>query len=101
MTIGRPAASRSARPPGLRAFRHRNYRLFFVGQLVSLIGTWMQTVAQAWLILQLTGNPFVLGLVAVVQFGPVLVLGPVRRRDRRRTCRSARRCASPRSSRWS
>ena len=43
---------------GARAFRHRNYRLFFGGQLISLIGTWMQAVAQGWLILQLTGDPF-------------------------------------------
>ena len=60
---------------GWRAFRHHNYRLFFGGQLISLIGTWMTAVAQAWLILQLTGNPFDLGLLTVVQFGPVLVLG--------------------------
>jgi MFS family permease len=60
---------------GWRAFRHRNYRLYFVGQLISLIGTWMTAVAQSWLILQLTGNPFDLGLVTVAQFGPVLVLG--------------------------
>jgi MFS family permease len=60
---------------GARAFRHRNYRLFFSGQLVSLIGTWMQQVAQGWLVLQLTNDPFLLGLVAAVQFLPVLVLG--------------------------
>jgi MFS family permease len=57
------------------ALRHRNYRLFFVGQLISLVGTWMQTVAQAWLVLALTGSPFVLGLVAAAQFTPVLVFG--------------------------
>jgi len=60
---------------GLSALSHRNYRLFFGGQLVSLIGTWMTAVAQSWLILQLTGNPFDLGLLTVAQFGPVLVLG--------------------------
>jgi MFS family permease len=58
-----------------RAFRHRNYRLFFGSQLVSLVGTWMQSVAQAWLVLELTGDPFLLGLVAAVQFLPVLVFG--------------------------
>jgi MFS family permease len=58
-----------------RVFRHRNSRLFFGGQLVSLVGTWMQTVAQAWLVLELTGDPFLLGLVAAVQFLPVLVFG--------------------------
>jgi len=59
----------------LRAFRHRNYRLFFAGQAVSLVGTWMQQVAQGWLVLQLTGDPFWLGAVATAQFGPVIVLG--------------------------
>ena len=57
------------------AFRHRNYRLFFAGQLVSLIGTWMQSVGQGWLVLILTDDPFVLGLVAAAQFLPVLILG--------------------------
>ena len=60
---------------GLSALSHRNYRLFFGGQLVSLVGTWMTAVAQSWLILQLTGNPFDLGLLTVAQFGPVLILG--------------------------
>jgi MFS family permease len=60
---------------GARAFRHRNYRLFFTGQLVSLVGTWMQQVAQSWLVLQLTHDPFVLGAVAALAFLPVLVLG--------------------------
>jgi MFS family permease len=59
----------------LPAFRHRNYRLFFAGQGLSLIGTWMTAVAQSWLVLQLTGNPFDLGLLAVAQFTPVLILG--------------------------
>ena len=68
-SIGRPSLS------SLPALSHRNYRLFFGGQLISLIGTWMTTVAQAWLILELTGDPFDLGLVAVAQFGPVLILG--------------------------
>ena len=60
---------------GLRAMRHRNYRLFFFGQLISLVGTWMQQVAQAWLVLQLTHDPLWLGLVSVAQFGPVIVFG--------------------------
>jgi MFS family permease len=59
----------------LRAFRHPNYRLFFGGQLVSLIGTWVQQVAQAWLVLLLTGDPFWLGVVAAAQFVPVLAFG--------------------------
>lgn len=60
---------------GVAAFQHRNYRLFFTGQLVSLIGTWMQQVAQAWLVLQLTGDPIWLGIVATAQFLPVMVFG--------------------------
>ena len=49
-------------PATLRALQYRNFRLFFGGQLISLIGTWMQNVAQAWLVYQLTGSPFYLGL---------------------------------------
>ena len=60
---------------GARAFRHRNYRLFFGGQAISLVGTWMQQVAQGWLVLQLTHDPLWLGLVALAQFGPVILFG--------------------------
>jgi MFS family permease len=60
---------------GVSAFRHRNYRLFFAGQAISLVGTWMQQVAQAWLVLQLTNDPLWLGVVAAAQFVPVMVLG--------------------------
>ena len=54
---------------------HRNFRLFFAGQLVSLVGTWMQTVAQGWLVLTLTNDPFALGIVTACQFLPVLLFG--------------------------
>jgi MFS family permease len=70
-----PAGSGFALANGGRAFRHRNYRLFFGGQLVSLVGTWMQQVAQAWLVLELTSDPLILGLVTALAFLPVLVLG--------------------------
>src|SRR3954453_17689817 len=60
---------------GGRAFRHRNYRLFFIGQLGFLVGPWMQSVAQAWLVLQLTHDPLVLGLTTALNFLPVLILG--------------------------
>jgi MFS family permease len=60
---------------GARALRHRNYRLFFAGQAISLVGTWMQQVAQGWLVLQLTHDPLWLGLVSLAQFGPVILLG--------------------------
>ena len=69
--IHRPTLGRG----GLRAFRHRNYRLFFAGQGLSLVGTWMQTVAQSWLVLGLTGDPFWLGVTAAAQFVPVLFFG--------------------------
>src|ERR1700688_2734103 len=56
------------------ALRHRNFRLFWFGQMISLIGTWMQTTAQAWLVLELTHSAWLLGLVGALQFTPVLVL---------------------------
>src|ERR1051325_4177656 len=61
----------------LRAFRHRNYRLFFAGQLTSLVGTWMQTVAQSWLVYRLTGSATQLGLVGFASQIPIFLLAPV------------------------
>ncbi len=61
----------------LRAFlalRHRNFRLFWFGQLISLIGTWMQTIGQAWLVLELTHSAWLLGVVGALQFLPVMLL---------------------------
>ena len=75
MTFSRPTRASVAGLQGLRAFRHRNYRLFWAGQGISLVGTWMQSVAQSWLVLQLTGSPLMLGIVAAVQFLPVMFLG--------------------------
>jgi MFS family permease len=60
-----------------RALRHRNFRLFWYGQLISLVGTWMQTTAQAWLVLDLTGSAFKLGVVTAMQFLPILLLSLV------------------------
>ena len=70
----RPRAVTGARRAGV-ALRHRNFRLFFSGQLISLIGTWMQSLAQGWLVLQLTQDPFVLGVISAVQFLPIMVFG--------------------------
>ncbi len=53
-----------------------NYRRYFVGQMISMCGTWMQSVGQAWLVLGLTGSGTALGLVTALQFLPVLLLGP-------------------------
>ena len=75
-----PDAPPSSLPVALRAFAHRDFRLFFAGQLVSLVGTWMQSVAQSWLVLELTNSPFRLGLVGTLQFAPVLVPVVLRRR---------------------
>jgi MFS family permease len=58
----------------LRAMHHRNYRLFFAGQLISLVGTWMQMVAQSWLVYRLTGSSFLLGAVGFASQIPVFLL---------------------------
>jgi MFS family permease len=55
-----------------RALKHRNFRLFWNGQMISLVGTWMQSVAQLWLMHRLTGSAFMLGLLSFLQFLPVL-----------------------------
>src|SRR6188508_2356105 len=77
-------------PPRLaRALRHRNYRLFFSGQSVSLVGTWITRVATSWLVYRLTGSELLLGLVGFGGQIPTMVLAPftgvlVDRWDRRR-----------------
>src|SRR5579884_3499871 len=58
----------------LSSLRHRNYRLYWSGQVVSLVGTWMQAIGQAWLVLELTNSGFQLGLVGALQALPVLLL---------------------------
>ena len=67
----------SRRPAVLRALAHRDFRLFFGGQLVSLIGTWMQGVAQSWLVYRLTGSSVLLGLVGFAGQIPVFLLSPL------------------------
>ena len=61
----------------LRALRYRNYRLFFVGQGVSLIGTWMQIVTVSWLVYRLTGSPLLLGIVGFSSQIPTFILAPL------------------------
>ena len=58
-----------------RSMSVRNYRLYFAGQLISTTGTWMQSIAQAWLVLQITGSGVALGLTVALQFTPVLLVG--------------------------
>ena len=106
--IGRamPTLSRSARRPdgaaslppargagfarGFSAMRHPNYRRYWVGQMGSVVGAWMQSVALPWLVLQLGGSPLQLGAVMALMFGPSMVLAPLGgvladRVDKRRT----------------
>lgn len=61
----------------LRAFHYRNFRLFFYGQSLSLIGTWIQQIAMSWLVYRLTDSPFLLGLTAFAGLFPILVLAPL------------------------
>jgi MFS family permease len=76
-------ATENAAPPHspstlslLRVFRHRNYRLFFAGQLISLMGTWMQSVAQGWLVYSMTHSPLLLGLTSFCGQIPVFFIAP-------------------------
>jgi MFS family permease len=64
-------------PATLRALRHRNFQLFFSGQMVSLIGTWMQTIAESWLVYRLTGSPLLLGAAGFASQFPVFVVAPL------------------------
>jgi MFS family permease len=85
-------------PATLRALRYRNFQLFFGGQLISLIGTWMQNVAQAWLVYRLTGSSVLLGLVSFSSQIPVFLISPlggiVADRFPRRRVVIATQCAS-------
>ncbi|MGB9236443.1 MAG: MFS transporter [Terriglobales bacterium] len=78
-TIEAPEAgtTRSRWATTLRALRHRNFQLFFGGQLISLIGTWMQTVAQSWLVYRLTGSALLLGAVGFSSQIPVFLTAPI------------------------
>ena len=74
-------STQAAPPPGtlaqtLRALRSRNFRLFFAGQTVSLIGTWIQQIAMSWLVYRLTGSAFMLGIVGFVATLPGVFITP-------------------------
>src|ERR1700704_3314521 len=71
----------AARPPSgagfmVRALRHRNYRLFFTGQSISVIGTWMTRIATSWLVYRLTGSALLLGVVGFAGQIPSFILAP-------------------------
>src|SRR6185295_7113405 len=77
----RASMSPAERPPGgagfmVRALRHRNYRLFFSGQSVSLVGTWMTRIATSWLVYRLTRSALLLGLVGFAGQIPSFLLAP-------------------------
>ena len=71
-----PAAPAPVRGALFDVFRHRNYRLYFFGQGISLVGFWMQAIAQSWLVYKLTGSPLLLGLVSFAQQAPVFFISP-------------------------
>ncbi len=71
----RSADLRAVRARTFRSLHIRNYRLFFIGQLISVTGTWMQTVAQSWLVLKITDSGVALGVTVALQFLPMLLFG--------------------------
>src|SRR5262245_29422300 len=75
------SSTTSTAPSGLafilRALRHRNYRLFFIGQCVSLIGTWMTRIATSWRVYRLTGSEWLLGLVSFAGQLPSGITAPI------------------------
>src|SRR5580693_3060024 len=73
---GRTSDQRFRAQQMISSLRQRNYRLYFFGQLISVMGTWMQTVAQSFLVLDLTHSGTQLGLATAARFLPILVFGP-------------------------
>ncbi len=71
-----PAVAKAGAPRTFAAFAHRNYQLWFFGQLVSLAGTWMQSIAQGWLVYQISHSEFALGLVGFAGAIPILFITP-------------------------
>lgn len=83
------ASGVSRLPESMRALRHRNFRVYFLGQAVSILGSWVQQVAMAWLVYRLTGSSELLGVTAFCALAPQLLVGPlagawIDRHDKRR-----------------
>src|ERR1700684_1566393 len=76
-SASKEAEKRSRARDMVRSLRHRNFQLFFSGQLISLVGTWMQNVAQSWLVYRLTGSSLLLGVVGFAGQIPVFLLAPI------------------------
>lgn len=73
MSVPLPGRILPLAPGTFRALRHRDFRLYWTGQFVSLTGTWMQSLAQGWLVLRLSNSPFQLGLVGFCAYAPVVL----------------------------
>jgi MFS family permease len=73
-SVAQPRGAASTLAGTFRSLQNYNYRLFFFGQMISLTGTWMQTIGQAWLVLDLTHSPLALGTVTMLQFLPISLL---------------------------
>lgn len=76
-------------PAGMRALAHRNFRLYFLGQAISILGSWIQQVALSWLVYRITGSAALLGVTAFCALIPLLVVGPfagawIDRQDKRK-----------------
>ena len=76
VAMGRSKATKSARAVTFASLHVRNYRLFFAGQIISTSGTWMQTVAQGWLVLRLSNSGTDLGLITAARFVPMMLFSP-------------------------
>ena len=76
MTLGSERLKNLGNVRAMRALRYRDFRLFFVGQTISLVGTWMQIIAMSWLVYRLTGSPFILGLVGFCGQVPSMFVAP-------------------------
>jgi MFS family permease len=74
---GAPLQDRSRFRDMVRSLKHRNFQLFFSGQMISLVGTWMDNIAEAWLVYRLTGSSLLLGTVAFCGQIPIFLLGPL------------------------
>jgi MFS family permease len=77
LTLPMPDAGRGSAFGFLKVFRHRDYRLYYSGQLISVTGNWITNVAQGYLVYSLTSSPFLLGLVAFAGHAPVMLLSPL------------------------
>jgi MFS family permease len=76
-STGQPTSSKIALSATLRALKHRNFQLFFAGQMISLIGTWMQTVAESWLVYRMTHSSLLLGAAGFASQIPVFIVAPL------------------------